>query len=423
MLRFAKTPRRFSNIVKQQPSKVSEESRRPPNYVADMKQLDETLNLNTHIFTLEDVDQQVNSRFIAKSRVGMIKQHATIAFYNSMLRFNMSKGPLMKLLRQEVAKINDMKLNSKPSIKKHASIGSDASLGYEYLLQLTGDEEMIAEFLDTEKKYLMSHIVSKGNLARLNQQGIMQQMPVVYPDESYVCDGWKYFNGNGDKLNLLREPVWNSESILKDDKTARENLVSSDSLKEYFLDFKDDFSYFLCRYLKNNEIRVTDLKDVKVAEALDLLGAKLVIDNNEILVIRQLNSGKYYMAYFPNVIDEFWFASIKGESALVYKLKGSERLHYLPLKSKIFAEIGTKPVVIKSIGEYMKAHADKLRDNIGTSLIDNMSRLLYESDEGESTALDYFGSNLFIKTTNTSQMKYNLWWLGEDSMKMILVTL
>lgn len=421
MLRKVKIVYRFSSLIKQDKNALLDEQRRPPNYLADRKQLDEALNLNTHIFKLENVDSQVNSRFVAKSRVGMIREHAAIAFYNKMLRLKMSKGPLMNLLRKEVAKINDMKIEARPVIVKRSDLQANNKLGYEYLLQSSGYKNEINEFLQAEKNYYTVYLGSKLGALKLNYSGILAEIPYVYTDEKYFCDEWKYFNNFGSKLDIIKEPIWNAESLLKDDKENRKPVISNESLKEYFLDFKDDFSYFLCRYLKNNDIMTTDLRTIKVSEPLNLIAVKVLVDNNEILVIKRLDDQKYYMAYFPNEIDEFWLVKLKGLPSLVYKRPGSGSLNYMTLEDSLFSEIKQKNAAIKSIGEYMKANQDKLIENPSANLIEYKSHILFETQQNESTYLDYFGTNLFIKY-KSSDSNINLWIITEDLIKMIFVS-
>lgn len=422
MLKGTRLIRRRFALVKRQLDVSLDEHRRPPNYLTDRRQLDETLQLNTHIFSLENVDAHVNSRFVAKSRVGMIKEHATIALYNRLLVWDMLKGPMMEPLRSSAERINRRKLVLKPSVAKQLNISADGfQSGYEYLLQSKDINNDIENFLVAEKQYLMAHFESKVSAAQRNFEGIMIEMPNVYPNEKFLCNKWKYFNDNNQILNLIREPTWNSADLLKDNKEDRQIIISNDRLKEYFLDFKDDFSYFLCRYLKNNDIKVTDLKVIKVAEALDIIATKMIIDNNDILVIKRLSEEKYYTAYFPNDISDFWIVKLKNLPSLVYKRFESETLYYMSLSDESFIDIRVKPTAIKSIGEYMKQNEHELINNPHNTMLVHDSKVLFEAADGEATQLDYYGSSILVKHKCKNENKLNLWIISPETIKLIFV--
>lgn len=420
MLRTMKALKRFSSLIPRENVPLPDDLRRPPNYVVDRKKLDETLNLNSHIFSLENVDKQVNSRFIAKSRVGMIRQHATIALYNKMIRSSMANGPLIRLLRSEIDKLAEYKQSMKPTIEKKAELMATDNTGYEYLLQNSGAEAEIEKFLQAEMDYLLANFGTKGSATKFNYEGIMHEMPSVYCNDKYFCDGWKYFNGFGDVLDMYKEPIWNTESLLKDDKENKVGLINSNQLKEYMLEFKDDFSYFICRHLKNNDIMITDLRTIKVVEDLDIIALKLVIDNNEIVFMKKISCNKYYTAYFPNQIGDFWISQIKGKPSMVFKEIDSGNLKYIHFEDKNFVELTEKPAAIKSIGEYMKLNASKLRDN-PCHILEEFSRPLYEAEADETMELDFYAGHLYLRSRNAALSRYNLWWLGENSMNAILV--
>jgi hypothetical protein len=79
-------------------------------------------------------------------------------------------------------------------------------------------------------------------------------------------------------------------------------VYDKDEIREFFFNFGDAASFFLCRHLKNHEIKLENIVDIKFCSKDTLLITTLKVGAKFVVFIKNMKSGLYLNMYF--VLDK-----------------------------------------------------------------------------------------------------------------------
>ena len=379
------TRRLFSQLAKKEQPLISKDNQRPSGYIKHRAEVDEALNLRTHIFNMESFEKHANSRYLLKKDVRYyingIKKMITNNILNTMNRREFNASALRRGKSGMPKPYNE----EKPDYNRIQHSTVDKQQNYNYLMDNIKYLEQVANFIKKEREYLFDFYKYKEGEVKQNLINILETMEIDYADEKYFCDDWQYFNEDDTLFELKRSRVWNTNSYLNEKADETDTIMDYNTVSNYLLEFRDDFSYFLCRHLKNNTITKHDVKCVRVCEEMGVIGVKLLIEGNELLIIKRLDSDKYLRFYIANEAEDFWIIKKDNKPTLVFKPYGSSDLLYLCLEEDDFMTPAAKDFTIKSVTSYMNANMSKLILNSSREVLEERARMALLNREGYET--------------------------------------
>lgn len=110
------------------------------------------------------------------------------------------------------------------------------------------------------------------------------------------------------EINLLKESDEKKEvnELTSEIFKPEEFVISSEELRAYFFNFKDQYSFYLCRLLKNEDITFDKIEKIILDEQKEeFVCIVLKFNEQRIAVIKSLSQQKFYKFYLKGVESDF----------------------------------------------------------------------------------------------------------------------
>jgi hypothetical protein len=140
-------------------------------------------------------------------------------------------------------------------------------------------------------------------------------------------------------------------------------------ITEYFFCFKDQFSFAICRYLKNNGLVQQNVQNIYIDPTETYMILTLSLIDHQISLLIDIESKKVFKNYFPNKgsvqfeilaresDQQFFLVSVKTD-------KNSLCLEKVPISKDDFIVPKAKAEEIPSVIRYIKEHQETLLENL-----------------------------------------------------------
>lgn len=93
---------------------------------------------------------------------------------------------------------------------------------------------------------------------------------------------------------------------------AEEFVISAEEIQEYFFNFKDQYSFHLCRLLKNEEVSIARFEKVILEEQKEqFIAVVLKYQDQKIAVIKDLKTQKFFKYYLKGLGDGFGMTFVR----------------------------------------------------------------------------------------------------------------
>ncbi len=372
-----------------------------------LSEVDKTLNLDTYRYEVAENERKINSRFIEiKGQKEDRVEQATL-FRRLVGKLKERQAYLLPLIRNRDLEMAKAKIICKPDIEK-IKISEFKKSYYDYLLNPNPTDPQIQNFLTKEKNYANSHFACLGQKSNRITNRWLQEYISFY--SSYPC----FYDNNcyevkwDPSLTLTKRPFHNIKNLLDFDKTQPEVVFGFNEMTEYLLGFKDDFSYFVCRLLKNKKLTKEMLETVTISGDERYLAISFLLEGKYLTIIKDIKENTFLKYYFNSKLDFLSFYSENGtDYDIVFKLEGSIEVKSLKLRGDQFEKVREVNGIIESVTRYMISNKSKLVMNTIRDVIHH-SDLLLELDMTEKCDTLVFGRNVLLRSPNHDESTFDL---------------
>lgn len=382
-----------------------------------LSQVDKSLNLNTYQFSINQNERKVNSQFIEvigkeDSVVQAIKRKRQML--GSILE---SRIKALPFIRNIVRSTEHAKILTKPKIEKFQMTLSDKT-SYEYLMNPRSDDVRIQNFLALEKQYADIHFSAGGRKAMTMSQAWFKEYSQFYDNYPFFCDRNSYSISSFPIFQLEKRPFHNTDSLLDFKNVKPEVVLDQELIMEYLMGFKDDFSYFVCRFLKNNLIQSSMLDFVTISDNEQFVAVGLQFEDKHLTLVKNMENNTFLNFYLNQPIEVITFHSENGKDySIIFKETGSNEVRQVAISTDEFAPPRPLPSLIQSITKFMRDNQANLTINDYQAIIKKTACLLSFEIAPIKTQFLNFGRHKFLKSHSESENEFRLFYLHNSGIK------
>ena len=420
-LHFARVIRRFTqNEISPNEKANSDIKITKEQYDAQkLVQVDQRLNLNTYQFPVNQNERKVNSQFIevvGKEDPAVIAVKSKRKMVSEMLENRIKTLPI---LRNLIRASEHGKILTKPKIEKLQLTPGDET-HYDYLTNPRADDDRVMKFIALEKKYADTHFSAGGRKAMKMTQAWFREYKQFYDDYPFFCDRGSYSVSANPAFELQKRSFHNTDALL-DFKNAKPQIVfDQHMIMEYLMGFKDDFSYFVCRFLKNNLIDLSKLERVSISDNEQFIAVSLQLEDKHLTIIRDVENSKFFNFYFNRQMDIISFHTKNGRDYyVVFKAADSNEIRQIAISPEQFSPPKPLPGLIESVTKFMRDRQADLVVNDYKETLSKSTCLLALDLASIKVQLQNFGRQAIIKCYSNNEDEFSLFYMqGSEVMSL-----
>ena len=389
--------------------------------LAKLKELDEYLNLDTFVYEPTSNERRLNFKFIRRLSGSKDPRHDFyLSSFQKVLKTAKNTNIDLSQLFDPHRTAQKLKNNIKPEIATIFS-GETNCLSYKYLVNLPDNHSAIQNFLITEKDYLQFQLSSKGlHLTRINAEWLnFHQLANLQPD--FVGQHRVFTVSEQSSFLVFSREHFNLKSILTQTQTAESNKteICSNQIKEFFLSFKDDFSYLLARAFKTFSIDRVSIESLTFSQDQSVLAVSLITrDARPVTILKNLVSDKFADFYMAGRFSLFDFVQNETGLRIVFCRIGDTQVRTISLQSTDFFTVKPISGTLRSVTSYLRNQQQHLRINSIDQKLESSSLLMTLKPFSKIDLLK-FGNHNFLRVFDpTSTIPFFFLVIGETVQRV-----
>lgn len=272
-----------------------------------LRYFDTLLGTNTYFRKTQELEKRYSVNYIIQKTSTKQKMMKVDYRYTDVRLENqvqISQREFLRPTKDIEEKIEDLESYKLPTQRqKYTSSAGTKEVDYFSYLRpsdITDKQKLdVLSFIINESSKFQTFVNSSGIFQRISRElndtlkfnKFFEDLPLFYKHYIY-------------KMGADNETLWRAPASKITDKNLLEESVdyvdqvfATEELRFYFFNFKDQVSFQLCRYLKNNEITGNNLLGFQLDPSEEYIALQLQIGTKYLITIKKISKNRYLDYY------------------------------------------------------------------------------------------------------------------------------
>jgi len=349
-----------------------------------LKYFDSKFGTNTYFRRVGTLEERYSVDFILQNKKRRYHQFVTEVKLSDIVVEDNVEAPQREFLRagstesDKLEYLEKQMLPSKP-IRHTNTLGRTVIDYFGYLnpsIIERNQVELATQFLMNEAERFEFKLNDTG-IHRRVQKDLMQALDESHFDDELPLIRKRFVYKIGPDyasiFRMRRKPgISENEKFEREEFDFDEEVISFNELRLYFFNFKDQLSFHLCRFLKNNEIDNSHILGYRVDENDQYLILGLKLGSKYITIVKDISMGLYLDFYF--ISDSNLKVEIgrdEGNTATIYCCAKDIAQDSWVLSAIKLSELNWITPIVSTMSKELSSVVKHIKDNESSLLLNS----------------------------------------------------